>query len=190
VLEDHRGIFLVNVLDIVDARDQPGHRMLNFSSYWLVEKVDMSQQLHQRRLARLQRLPPQVHPVELQQVEGIQERLGLLSRAIAQPVEHRETVLVHDHDLSIDDAALARERHQRGRDRRIALRPHEAVAGDQVHAAVILPRLQAVAVMLDLVNPSGAGRRLLGQRREARFDKRCLRRIKAAAELMQHGHGL
>jgi hypothetical protein len=188
VLEDQCGVFLLDVIDIVDAWDQPGRRMSIFSSDWLVEKIDMPQQSHQRRLPLLQRLPPQVHPVELQQVEGIQERLGLFSRAIAQPVEHRASVLVDHHHLAIDDAALARQRLQRSRDGWITLCPIEAVARDQAHAAGGAMRLQAITVVLDFVNPVRPRGRLVGQGREARFDKRRLRRLQALAELTQLGH--
>ena len=38
----------------------------------------LSQDACQRRLAHLDRLPPQVRAIQLQEVEGVEERLGLV----------------------------------------------------------------------------------------------------------------
>ena len=43
-------------------------------------------------------------------------------------------------------------------------------ARDKLHAGSIAPGHDAEAVVFDLVNPAGAGRRSLGGRRQARFD--------------------
>jgi hypothetical protein len=54
---------------------------------------------------------------------------------------------------------------------RIALRPVIAVLGDEPDAHGIAAGHQPEAVVLDLVNPIGAGRRLVGGGREAGFDE-------------------
>ena len=54
---------------------------------------------------------------------------------------------------------------------RVAVRPVVAPAGDQPDAHGIAPGHQPVAVVLDLVNPVGAGRGLVGGGWEAGFDE-------------------
>ena len=56
-------------------------------------------------------------------------------------------------------------------DKRIAVRPVVALAGDQPDAHGVAPGHKPVAIVLDLVNPVGAGRRLLGWGREAGLDE-------------------
>jgi hypothetical protein len=53
----------------------------------------------------------------------------------------------------------------------IALRPVIAPAGDQPDAHGVAAGHEPEAVVLDLVNPVGAGRRLVGRGREAGFVK-------------------
>ena len=62
-----------------------------------------AQQAGERRLAGLERLAPQVLAVELQQVEGEQEHVRPLGLA-AQPLEHREPVVVAGDRLAVDQA--------------------------------------------------------------------------------------
>src|SRR3954451_6550235 len=52
-----------------------------------------------------------------------------------------------------------------------AVRPVVASAGDKPDAHGIAPARQPEAVVLDLVNPIGAGRGLVGWRREAGFNE-------------------
>ena len=54
---------------------------------------------------------------------------------------------------------------------RVALRPVVAPAGDQPDAHRVAPGHEPEAVVLDLVNPVGAGRGLVGWGGEAGFDK-------------------
>src|SRR5262249_5161949 len=52
-----------------------------------------TQQARERRLARLQRVAPEVFAVQLKEVEGVEE--DMLARRLApQPFEHREPVLI------------------------------------------------------------------------------------------------
>src|SRR5215813_10894219 len=62
-----------------------------------------TQQARERRLARLQRLAPEVFAVQLKEVEGVEE--DMLARWLApQPFEHREPVLIAGDRLAIDQA--------------------------------------------------------------------------------------
>ena len=67
--------------------------------------------------------------------------------------------VVLDHQLAVEQRGIGRQRCDRGRDRLEAMRPIQALAGQQAHLAVIEPRLDAIAVELDLVQPFGAARR-------------------------------
>jgi len=62
-----------------------------------------AQQARKRRLARLQRLAPQVLAIQLKEVEGVKK--DMLARRLApQPIEHREPVLIAGDRLAIDQA--------------------------------------------------------------------------------------
>jgi len=64
-----------------------------------------TQQARERRLARFQRLAPQVLAIQLQEVEGVEE--DMLARRLApQPFEHREPVLIAGDRLVIDQTQL------------------------------------------------------------------------------------
>jgi hypothetical protein len=56
-------------------------------------------------------------------------------------------------------------------DRRVAGAPVVTVAREQPHRVALPPDLEAIAVVLDLVHPIGAGRRLGGARRDAGQDE-------------------
>ena len=64
----------------------------------------LAQDARQRRLADLDRLPPQVRAVELQQVEGIQKRLRLVP-AGGGAGGMQSLLRIATHHLAIDQAA-------------------------------------------------------------------------------------
>jgi hypothetical protein len=73
-------------------------------------------------------------------------------------------------------------------------RPVVAAAGDQPNTDRIAPSHQAVAVVLDLVNPVGAGRGLVGGGWEAGFDEGSTRHAaylggRAAESSLQRNRG-
>jgi hypothetical protein len=68
----------------------------------------LAQDARQRRLAHLDRFSAQVCAVQLQQVEGIQEGLGLVP-AVTEHVEGRRALFVAAHHLAIDQAGPGRE---------------------------------------------------------------------------------
>ena len=130
----------------------------------------LAQDAGQRRLAHLDRLSAQVVAVQLQQVEGVEERLRLVPPVTEQLEE--ATPLSSQHTTS---PSIRQDRTLRwftaSTTSGIALRPVVAPAGDQPDAHGVAPGHEPEAVVLDLVNPVGAGRRLVGGGREAGFDE-------------------
>ena len=122
----------------------------------------LAQDARQRRLARLNRLAAQVGAVQLQQVEGIEEGVHLVPAA-AQDVEPGEPALVAAHHLPVDQAGPHLEVVHGLDHEREAVRPVVAAPGNQPDADGIAPRHQPVAVVLDLMQPVGAGRRAVGR---------------------------
>ena len=100
--------------------------------------------------------------VELQQIEGEQGDVGLGARPGTQKVKHRQTALVAFGELAVDDAGARPQRIDRRHYERVASCPIVTVAGDQARATVGARRHHPVAVVLDLVNPAAAVRRLGG----------------------------
>jgi hypothetical protein len=80
--------------------------------------------------------------------------VGLHAWPFLQSLEDRQSASVADYDLTIDDAGAATQREHRGGNRRIAVAPIMAIAGEQSHAAGITPCDQAETVVFDLVQPA------------------------------------
>ena len=80
-------------------------------------------------------------------------------------------VVAQAHGLAIDHQSL----HGKGKDGlhnpRKAHGPVQAVAGPEAHSLAILAGDDAVAVILEFVNPLGAGRHLDGQGRQTGSDE-------------------
>jgi hypothetical protein len=121
-----------------------------------------AQQTHQRCLAGLKRFAPQVLAVQLEQVEGEQEHVVIVA-PVAQPLEHRDPVLIADDGLAVDQAGPRRQRARRRDDLRKAVREVIAFPREQSHTAFDPAGHDAEAVVLDFVNPAWACRRLLGR---------------------------
>ena len=131
----------------------------------------------------LDRRPPQVLAVELEQIEGAKDD-ALAAPALSQQVEHSQAVRVADDGLAIDQAGPHREGSDgRGRHGK-AIGEVEALASVERHAAGSPIGEDTEAVMLDFVNPAGPGRRLLGRAGQARLDAPQL-----AMQLTRRGHG-
>jgi len=81
-------------------------------------------------------LTPQVVAVQLDQVEGVQEHFAIVA-PIANPIEHREAVLVAGNRLAVDDARPGAQVSQRFDNQ------PEAV-GQLVAGAAVEPNLGAV----------------------------------------------
>ena len=103
-------------------------------------------------LAHRQRQLAQILAVADQHIEGVELDLGIVPARV-QAVEIGDAVDAEQHGLAIDDeraVAIA----QRGLDdQRIAIAPVMAVAGEQPHALAVALDDQAVAVVLDFVDP-------------------------------------
>jgi hypothetical protein len=108
--------------------------------------------------------------VQLQKVEGIQEGLGL-APAMAEQLKGGHAFLVAIHDLAVDQAGPHLEVvHSLGH-QRVAARPVVPPAGNQPDAHGVATGHKPKPIVLDLVNPVGAGRRLVGWGWEAGFDE-------------------
>ena len=79
---------------------------------------------------------------------------------IPDAVEVRHAVLVAAHGLAVDDAGARAQAGERLDDQREAVGQVVAGAAVQPHALAILARDDAEAVVLDLVHPGIAARRL------------------------------
>ena len=85
--------------------------------------------------------------------------------------EIRDAAFVLDDDLTIDESGCRGKFSHRIRDVGKPLGPVEALAGQELDLAAVEPRLDAVAVELDLVNPVAEFRRLVAERRQRRGDE-------------------
>ena len=86
----------------------------------------------------------------------------LTRRLEPQPLEHRESVLVAGDCFAINQAGSRLEPVHGLDDERVARCPVVPVAGEQPDAGDVAPDHHAESVVLDLVNPTGAGRRAIG----------------------------
>ena len=68
----------------------------------------LAQDVGQRGLAHLDRLPQKVRPVQLQEIESVDERLGLVP-PVAKQLESGQPPFVTAHHLAIDQAGPDRE---------------------------------------------------------------------------------
>ena len=152
----HRVARRLEMLDILQAR------ML------ALEPVE---QLLQARLAIAQGQGAQILAVGEQQIEGKEDQLLRLpfGQGRLQRREVGRAMGIERHRLAIDHAV--RQLRRLLGDRRELLRPVEALARAQPGLAVLDAQLQAIAVELDLVRPSGLRGRALDQLAELRFDE-------------------
>jgi hypothetical protein len=113
------------------------------------------------------------HVVDLGAVPGplerTQDRAGIGSMT-ADEVEHCQAAVVADDRLAVDDARADRQRLDRLSDTRKAIRKVVAIAGEKPNIAPAPIRQDPEAVVLDLVNPARARRRLAGRSRQAWFE--------------------
>src|SRR5262245_48371910 len=113
---------------------------------------------------------PQVVAVQLDQVEGVQERTVIMA-AVANEIERGNAVVIAGDSLAVDDARARTQACQRFDYQR------EAV-GEVITRTAVEPHLRAIlagdnpkTVVLDLMQPLAAGGQLIGFGREARRDE-------------------
>ena len=128
------------------------------------------QDRRERGLAHFQRLAAQVVAVQLDQVEGVEEDARVMA-PLAYAIEARHAVVAAGDRLTIDDAG-ARWQHCHG----LAYEgeaggPVVPVPGEQADTRGVPPGEEAVAIVLDLVQPARPARGLLGAGWEAGFDE-------------------
>src|SRR5262249_1994777 len=91
---------------------------------------------------------------------------------VAQQIEYREAITVHDDRLSIDEAGADGQGRNRLGNQRKTIGEVVAVAREQPHASFVAARQNTEAVVLDLVNPVGPAGRLLSRTGQAWLDGR------------------
>ena len=117
------------------------------------------------------RLSPQVIAVKLQEIEGNEEDLRVVT-AMPQLVKARHPTLVAAHRLAVDQAAAHLQLVHGPDNERIAGRRVVPVPGQQPDAdrQGIASCHQSIAVMLDLMHPVRPGWRSLARGWQAGFD--------------------
>jgi hypothetical protein len=110
----------------------------------------------------------------------------VLFSALAELLEDGEAALVAAHGLAVDQAGPHLEVVHGLHDEREAVCPVVSVAGDEPDAHGVAPGHHPVAVVLDLMNPVCARRRLVGGRWQARFNEAG---GSSARRRTQRGHG-
>ena len=118
----------------------------------------------------------QSFPVEVQEIEGVQDRVwrpeaghgGVEGKEVAHPV------LVHHDRLAVDHGRTRRQPGQVNHDPGQASRDVLPALREDADPPVEQVALRPVAVVLDLVLPEVAGRDVLGELRLGRRDERNL----------------
>src|SRR5262245_64009746 len=86
------------------------------------DKASFGQHTSKRGLAHFQRITPQVVPVQLNQVEGV-EKGTVVVTVVANEIERRHAVVVAGNRLSIDDAGARAQADERLDDQRVKSLP-------------------------------------------------------------------
>ena len=110
--------------------------------------------------------------IQEQKIEGEEDELiraAFVHRRL-EAAEHRHAVAVERAKLAVEIGRLHLQGAKRLDRAPVAMRPVEACAGQQLDVAAVDARVHAVAVVLDLVQPAVARRRLVYQARELRLD--------------------
>ena len=120
------------------------------------------EKLGQCALAALERSVSKVLSLECNQIESAQHG-SVVAEPVTKIIEYRQAALI-DHDgLAVDQAAFDRKAFDRGHDLRISGREIVAVARIEPHPIAVAPGQDPEAIVLDLVNPAGAGRRFFSR---------------------------
>src|SRR5690625_4136982 len=131
-------------------------------------------QLAQHLLAFDQRQGPQIMTVHVEEIEGVIDDAVILAgrQRGLESGEIRSPARPFDHQLTIEDRILEPKRRQSFRNAFAKFfGPIEPAPREKLDPPVPNMRLQAIAIELDLVEPFGAFRRGLPERRQRRLDE-------------------
>jgi hypothetical protein len=141
----------------------------------------LGEQSHQQYLPPLNGFAPQVIAVKLDQVEGVEEDVSILT-AVAQSVEARHPIGITGNRFAIDQARRSLERERGASDQWEPAGPVIPVPGEKPHAAPVAAHQHSEAVVFDFVQPSSPSGRLRGWARQAR-----LAEVGKGTQIPQHG---
>jgi len=131
------------------------------------------EQALEHRLALEQRSARQVLAVEMQEIED--EIHELVRRVMIGRRLHggkgRQAVRADRTEFAVEIGLPDLAAAERRRGRPVAVGPVQPGAREQAHVAAVNPRVDAVAVELDLMDPPVAGGRLVPQKGELRLDE-------------------
>src|SRR5580704_7220039 len=128
-----------------------------------------SQKSAQRRFARRQWLVGEILIVQVQQIKNPVDK-SILATVFQVGLQQRKTgntVFALDHQFAVEQRRLCRKGGDRCGNAFEPMRPVQLLSREQTHLAVIEPRLDAVAVEFDFVNPARSVRGGAVQRGEA-----------------------
>jgi hypothetical protein len=134
-------------------------------------------QVFERRLACLERLPPQVAAIEVQQIENVVHRpRSLATEGVLQRLKAGPPVGQRHRHLTVEQGRSCRQLRHRGAHRGELRGPVMGPAAEQAHPALLRPGQDAIPVELELVNPVVPLRCLRDQGGELWLDERGKRR--------------
>jgi hypothetical protein len=113
----------------------------------------------QRGFADFERIAAQVVAVQFDQIEGVEEHAGVIA-PVTDAVEGCHAVVIAGDRFAVDDAGPRAQPRQGLDNERETVGQIIAGAAVEPHAVAILARNDAEAVVLDLVHPGIAARRL------------------------------
>ena len=173
---------------LLEERRAAAHHVFGVDDRARAGALALAQQRLQPFLALDQRQLAQVLPVEMHEIEGGERdaRVPALDR-FDERGEIRDALVVEDHRFAVDHGALHAERFARLAQALEARGPVVALAGEELRAAIAHDQLQAIAVVLHLVQPLVAGGRGLAYFAQLRRNE--LRRSGAGAFLRRRGLG-
>ena len=109
--------------------------------------------------------------VQEQKIEGEEDELvcpAFIHRRL-EPAEYRRAVSIESAELAVEIGRLHLQGAKRLDRAPVAVRPVQPRARQQLDVAAVDARMHAVAVVLDLVQPTTARWRLINQARELRL---------------------
>jgi len=133
-------------------------------------KASFGQHTSKRGLADLNRIAPQVVAVQLDQVEGVQERAVIMA-AVANEIERGNALVIAGNRFAIDDAGAGAQTCERLDYQWEAVGEVIARTAVEPHSRPILPSNNPKAIVLDFVQPLAARRQLIGFGWKARRDE-------------------